>query len=118
MGSGGWDPTWVSVLADAERYYENVNKAMEKVDNGGTVSQSYKLQTMPSTLYARLYKELCDAMSKGLGSTTGDIYQRMADLKPNGHPDKLIPWLVFWLTVYHGYQHPYGHDPVFQTTST
>ena len=114
MGSG-WDPTWVSVFTDAEQYYVDVNKAMEKVDNGGTVLQSTELQDGPSTLYAGAYKDLHDAMLKGLGSTTDEIYKRMVDLQPNGDPDKLIPWLVFWLTVYYGYQHPYGQNPVFLT---
>ena len=89
---------------------------MEKVDNGGTVLQSTELQDGPSTLYASCHEALCNAMWKGLGSPTNDIYQRMTDLKPNGHPDKLIDWLVFWLAVFYEYDHPYGHDPVYQTS--
>ena len=107
--------SWDDALSASEVYWDEVEKAYETDDKGAlTVPLPPELQDWPSTRYDEFYAEVVQTL-KGFIGPTHTIVTRMADLKPNRDRDKLLPWLVFFETVYREHREPYNSgDPAYQ----
>ena len=110
--------SWNLAQSHSNVYWDAVQKVYETdPDPDQTLTDTNPLpkhlHEWPSTKYDEFYADVVTSMKTHMGATHS-ILTRMADLKPNRDMKKLLPWLVFWETVYHEHKQPYLGNPAYQ----
>ena len=106
--------SWHLALNHSNAYWDAVKAAYETdPTTADSVPLADHLRDWPSTRYDEFYANVVTTMKTHMGSTHA-ILTHMADLKPNRDRNKLLPWLVFWDTVYYSHNKTYLDNPAYQ----